>query len=422
MLRLVSLRAVLVWACAATGMLAPSRIAGAETTTTRLSLPQALALSQARAPMLVMARHAVREAEARRVGAGLIFPANPRLSIDVRPPITYFGTNHDPGYGVMLDFPVDLGGAPSARVHEAQRYADLAGAELKIERLRARYDTWTAYVRAAIDTERVVALEQLTDIGERVLSASRQRSERGAGNDIDEALAEGQVVQLRVQIEEARRTRDAHMMALRDGLDLAASEALTLTTTLVDPPPPPDANGLLARALVSRPEVAGLRGRMAVLDASDRRMAREVFPRMGLYVGVDAAPASALFAMVGLSVELPLAQRNQGARARVAAARAGEDDRLALQLRRIEREVVAAHASFTSRLVQLRALTDSALPAAQRALDLTETGWRSGRFDVFRVTAAARDVGKVRGMRLDALEAAWLDRIELDRAIGGLDS
>jgi outer membrane protein TolC len=57
---------------------------------------------------------------------------------------------------------------------------------------------------------------------------------------------------------------------------------------------------------------------------------------------------------------------------------------------------------------------------AERTLALVETGWRSGRFDIFRVTTAARDVARVRSLRLDALEAAWLDRIALERATGGI--
>jgi outer membrane protein TolC len=47
-----------------------------------------------------------------------------------------------------------------------------------------------------------------------------------------------------------------------------------------------------------------------------------------------------------------------------------------------------------------------------------EIGWRAGRFDVFRVASAARDVARARTLRLDALEAAWLGRVELERTTG----
>lgn len=158
---------------------------------------------------------------------------------------------------------------------------------------------------------------------------------------------------------------------------------------------------------------------MKLLDATDQRLAREAFPRTGLYLGVDAAPLSPVFGIVGVSVELPIVQRNQGPRAVVAAQRSGENDRLELEARRVAREVVAAKEGYEARRAELRRLTTDALPAAERTYELVETGWRSGRFDVFRVTNAARDVARIRSLRLDALEAAWLERIALDRATGG---
>jgi outer membrane protein TolC len=83
------------------------------------------------------------------------------------------------------------------------------------------------------------------------------------------------------------------------------------------------------------------------------------------------------------------------------------------------RDVVAARAAYETRRRELQSLRDAALPAAERTLELVEVGWRSGRFDIFRVTNAARDVARVRGLRLDALEAAWMERIAVERAIGG---
>jgi outer membrane protein TolC len=119
-------------------------------------------------------------------------------------------------------------------------------------------------------------------------------------------------------------------------------------------------------------------------------------------------------------VELPFIQQNQGPRAIVEAQRGGEAERIELQARRVVREVSAARAAYERRRAELRLLTETALPSADRTLQLVETGWLSGRFDVFRVASAARDVARVRGLRLDALEAAWLERIALDRAMGGV--
>ncbi len=384
-----------------------------------LSVQEALARAETRAPEVSFARHAVKDAEARRVGAAILFPQNPRLSVDVRPPLRG-GAPSDVGYGATADFLLEVGGAPSARGREAVRHVDVANAELRVQRLHARAYVWAAYVRALVADARIGELRFAIGVGTRVLSASRQRAEAGASGDIEQTLAESELAQLEAAATAAARLRDGHVMAVRDAIDLPANVPLTLSSALAEPGPVPSAETIAARALGARADLEAIRRRIDVLVATEERLAKEVFPRVGGYLGVDAAPLSPLYGVVGISVELPVAQRNQGPIARAVAQREGEMDRLELEARRIVRDVYAAHSAFEARRKELRLLTEGALPTAERTLELVETGWRSGRFDIFRVTSAARDLVRVRSLRLDAMEAAWMERITLDRVAGGL--
>src|SRR4051812_5723336 len=47
-----------------------------------LSLPDAIRRAMAQAPEVVIAQNNIRQAEARRIGAGVIMPVNPRISVD----------------------------------------------------------------------------------------------------------------------------------------------------------------------------------------------------------------------------------------------------------------------------------------------------------------------------------------------------
>ena len=384
-----------------------------------LTLKAAIDRASQRAPDVVLAGRALNEARAMRVGAGNVFPVNPRVQADARPPITG-GTLHDVGYGATLETFFDLGGAPRARVREADRGGDVATADLSLERLRARIAAWTAYLQVRVAEMRVEETKGLVAIAERILRASRQRGAAGAAGDIEESLATADLGQLTVAIEAAARQREEHLSTLRDILDLPSTQAVVLTTPIEDPSPPPDTDALFARALASRPELAQIRSRLAYLDARYERLGSERFPKLGAYVGVDSAPVSPIYGVLGISIELPIAQRNTGPRAVVEAARATEAERQELQGRRILREVTAVHAAYESRRRELQLITATSVPAAERTLDLVEAGWLAGRFDVFRVATAARDVARTRGSRLDALEAAWLTRIALDRAAGGV--
>ena len=384
-----------------------------------LSLKDAITRAEQRAPDVILAGHAVLEAKAQRVGAGVVFPVNPRVSADARPPITG-GTLHDLGYAANLEIFFDAGGAPGARAREAERGADVAVANLALERLRGRIAAWVAYLQVRVADTRIEETKALVGIGERILRASKQRGAAGASGDIEETLATSDLGQLRAAIESAQRQREEHIATLRDLLDLPATQPIVLTTPLEEPPPPPEADALVQRAVQARPELAQIRARLAFLEARQERLGRERFPRLGAYVGVDAAPVSPIFGVLGLSVELPVFQRNQGPRAVVEAERATELDRQDLQARRILREVMAIRTAYESRRSELKLLSTTVVPPAERTLELVEQGWLAGRFDVFRVATAARDVARVRASRLDALEAAWLARIALDRAAGGV--
>lgn len=384
-----------------------------------LSLDQAIERAQIRAPEVVAARHAVHEAEAHRVGAGVVLPARPRLSIDARPALEGRPLSQV-GYGAMLDLLFEVGGAPASRVREANRGVEWAAANLDVERLRAREAAWITYVRLALAGRRIEQLQNVAAIAKRLLLASEQRANAGAAGDIEQSLAKSELSQIEALVRGAKRQEEATRMEMRELLDLPAEAPFALTTPVEDPAPAPPPRALLARAVETRPELKAIQKQVALLEATDERLAREVFPRVGTYLGVDAAPLSPMYAIAGISIELPIAQRNQGARAVTQAEIGGALEQLGLEERRVIREVLGASAAYELRLSELRELSNTALPAAERTLELVEAGWRSGRFDLFRVTSAERDVARLRGMRLDAVEAAWTERIALDRAVGGL--
>ena len=382
-----------------------------------LSLEEALRLAKEQSPELRLSRGAVREARARRIGVGKIL-SNPRIAGDVRPPVTG-GTLHDLGYSANVELPFDLGGAPGARVREADRGTQVAESELRLDERRVRSEVWSAYVRAQAATLRISETHAMVSIAERIVAAARERSLRGASGDIDLGMATGELAELHALEEASTRQRNEHVDRLRDLLDLSPTQEITLTSALGDPAPAEAEDALVKRAMNARPEFARIRARIELLEATRDRLSRETFPRIGLYAGVDAAPVSPIFGLVGLSMELPIIQRQAGPRAVVAESRAIEEERLLLQARQVARDVSAARRLYESRRAEFRILTDGALPAAVRTLELVEIGWLAGRFDIFRMTSAARDAARLRTVRLDALEATWLAHVDLDRNVGG---
>jgi len=383
-----------------------------------LSLPDALQRGTERAPELVLAERQIREVEARRNGAGIILPANPRLQVEARPGLSDqpFGSV---GYAATLDVLFDLGGAPGARVTEVQRDVERAEAERSVERVFARLRVVAAYLGAQLAELQATEARAGLELAGRVLDAADKRIEAGAGSELERASAQLELARIQASEQSALRERDEQLMQLREALDLPPDQPLTLTTGV-------DAPGALAAVTVyleaakkSHPELVASQARLAAYGATQKRLEREVFPRLGLYAGVDAAPKSPVYGVLGVTGELPVAQRNQGPRAVVARALETERTRYELTERRIAREIRGAWDAHARRLSEYTTLSQSGLPAALRSFELAEAGWRAGRFDWFRVALAARNLVELRTARVSALSALWTQRIVLARAKGG---
>lgn len=397
-----------------------ARTAFAESPTAlSLTLAEAVNRAMADAPEVVSGRQNVREADARRIGAGIIMPSNPRLAIDVRPAVTGGNGFRDLGYGAVLDLPFQPGGAPSARIAEADRGASVARADLVLDRSGARLRAFTAYIKSQIADLRIAEARSAMEISNRVLNAAQRRFAAGAASELEQASAELDVALLEASEIASVSERNSQLMDLRDALNLPANMALALTSPVTEPPQLADAARLVERAAKRHPRLAALQARVTLLEATQTRLERELFPRIGLYTGIDAAPVSPIYGIIGVTVELPIAQRNQGPLAMTARARETVLAHLDLESRRLTRDVIAAYEAYEARRLELSRLTDKAIPAAERTLSFAEAGWQAGRFDLFRLLTAARDALRVRATRIDVLEEAWLARIELERAVGG---
>lgn len=389
-----------------------------------LTLEQAMSRARAAAPEVQVANRLVQEAEASRVGQGVPFPTNPRLFADYRPlAIELAGQPVDPrnGYNLGLDGTFEVSGAGFARVEEAERRIALAKAELRQEQANAAARAWSAWVEVMLADQRVARLQEMLEVAQRVADGAKERVNAGVAGDPELTTVEAELAMVKSQHLEAARRQQAARLALAHVLDLSTDEPVELSASTLEPGAVDDEATLLQRALERRPELATLKARLAVLEAMDSRLFREAMPKLGYNFGLDAAPASPVFGYLGLAVEIPVAQRNQGPRAIAAAQRETERARLEAQLRRVQREVALARRNYEARRAQVAVLTNEALPAARRNQTLVEQGWRAGRFDVFRLTTATRDALRLEQERLETLLAAWTDFIELQRASGGLN-
>ena len=81
------------------------------------------------------------------------------------------------------------------------------------------------------------------------------------------------------------------------------------------------------------------------------------------------------------------------------------------------REAAAATEAVGRAMEELRVMDERVIPAATRAVALTEALSESGAIEFFRVLAARQELAVAQSRRLEALREAWRARLDLDRAI-----
>ncbi|PZR06939.1 MAG: hypothetical protein DI536_29150 [Archangium gephyra] len=388
-----------------------------------LTLEQAVERARERSPEVQLAARVVDEADATRVGAGVFLPTNPRIFADYRPLVIELpGSPVDPrnGYNVGINGDIEVSGAGFARVEEANRRVEVARAELDWERRRAAARAWVAYIDVLLSDQRVERIQEALAVQKRVADAARERVSAGVAGEPEMTTVQVEVASAERDLIEAQRLQQTARLELTNVLDAEPGTVWELKATALEPSAAPSEQELVERALENRPELAVVKARLALLETMESRLAREGFPKLGLNLGLDVAPASPGFLYAGLALELPV-QRNQGPQAVARAQQETEKARLQAQLRRVAREVAVARRSYEARRQQVAVLATQALPSARRTQELIEQGWRAGRFDVFRLTTAARDVLRLEREQIETLSAAWSDWVELQRASGGLN-
>jgi outer membrane protein TolC len=357
------------------------------------------------------ARAAIRTAGAR---------PNPTLSVTPE-----FVTNPETGLApwvaaTQLDWPIETAGKRRYRIQQAQESALAAREAFATRTWDVRHAVVTTLVELAAARRRVTLLEQSTALQEQLAGRMEARVNRGVASEVE--LAPLRLAALQSQRElAAARTEQARLVpALAASIGVPAQQ---LAPREIRDPPPPEADPLAALtrgealrgALLGRSDIRAALARYAAAEAALRLELARQYPDLHLGTGYTFDQGENKW-LLGLSLQLPLLDQNQGPIAQAEAAReeasasftetqarvisqveeaiarrdalAHERERLkALQAERernVMRSRVAVSVGVADRSAELAARVE-ALRAA-RNLDDTETSLQLALADLERAT------------------------------------
>jgi len=380
-----------------------------------LSLPQAIATALEHNPDLAAARQEIGIADGARRQAGLI--PNPELSYEVEDTRRNTSTST-----VSISQALELGGKRGARIEVASIGQNLAQMTLErqLNALRAEVtEAFHAGLRAQAGVELAQQSLELTERGLRVVEG---RVRAGKSSPVEATRAQVQLAEARLQLGRAETLKTTTWRQLAHVTGSSAGSFERLQSPSLSPGLPPDAEPLLARL----EQTAELRQATAQIEQNDAALGSEKaqrIPNLTVSLGsqYDRAERERVN-VVGLSVPLPLFDRNQG-NVLAAARRADQsrDLRNAVELR-LRSETRSALNQWATAMGEIEAYDRSILPAARQAVDTATRGFEMGKFGFIEVLDAQRTLITAREQYLASLASASAARAQVERVYGDLGS
>jgi cobalt-zinc-cadmium efflux system outer membrane protein len=322
---------------------------------------------------------------------------NPTLSVEVenvlgRGPFRDFDAAEST---VSLSQPLPLGGGRGARVRAAQSDEQAATAALALAALERRRDVAIAYAEAiAADRLAVIARERAA-LGAQTRAAVERRHAAGLESDLQRARAEVETAGMQADARRRAAVALAHRRALAShwrettvtaALDEAWFDAAPDTAFSAAPYPVPDTAPTHPRLVVARARVEQAR---AELEGARRAPFSGLEATVGTRRFEDAPGADHAW-VLGLSMPLPVWDRNEGGIAEARAALQGAEFDLERAARDLLAEREAALAERDAATLEVDALTMSGLPSSKSLAHLSVQGYEAGRLSLIERLDAER--------------------------------
>ncbi len=381
-----------------------------------LTLDAALRTAFERSPALAEADAAVQAAEARALAAGT-YPFNPELRGEAGARTGPDDTAAD--WGIEIGQTIELAGQTGKRESAAQAEVKRARAERDVARRALAARVRLAYLEACrardllqIETAQAALARELAGTVER-------RLEAGAATRLELNVTRTESGRAEARARGAEGRYRVVRGALAEAVGLAAAAGVEPVDVLKAPDdaPIPSMPALLARAKEHRPELLTLN---TAREAAQRRVEAaesEAVPDLGLSAFVQREGGRETIVGGGLSLPLPVFDRNQGgvAEAHTEVARLGAKS-AAISLR-IESQVVQAAAELASAMGAVEALRGN-MATLEESANLLRQAAEAGKIapsEVLLVRQQTRDAARE---LLEAVAEAGRARVLLDLATG----
>ena len=378
---------------------------------TPLTLQKAVALALEANLDLTVAQREIEAVEG-QVIQGRVRP-NPELAYSLEDQRTPTRTQ-----SVQINLPIELGGKRAARIAAAERGRDVAVEELNMRRVEIRAAVVAAFFETLAAQERAALAQASVDLAKRVTDAVAKRVAAGKVSPVEETKARVAEAGVRVELAQAQSELRSARARLASLLGANPPRFTLVSGNVEELPAVPSLDDIQQRLSTSptlRRMQLEVERRRSLVDVERSKRIPDVTFSLGVKRPNELQRDQLLF---GVSVPLPLFDRNQGnlleALKREDKAR---DELQALNLR-LSTEVLQARERLASVRGEIDVLQREVLPGAKSAYDAATVGFENGKFNFLEVLDAQRTYFAAKSQYLKALAEAHRTAADIDRVLG----
>lgn len=323
---------------------------------------------------------------------------------------------------VQINLPVEMGGKRAARITAAERGRDIAVEELNLRRVEIRAAVVAAFFETLAAQERAALAQASVDLAKRATDAVAKRVAAGKVSPVEETKARVAEAGVRVELAQAQSEQRSARARLASLLGANPPRFTQVAGSVDDLPNVPSLDDIQQRLSASsalRRAQLEIERRRSLADVERSKQTPDVTVSLGVKRPNELARNQL---MLGISVPLPLFDRNQGnlleALKREDKAR---DELQALNLR-LNTELLQARERLASVRGEIDILQREVLPGAKSAYDAATVGFGYGKFNYLEVLDAQRTYFAAKSQYLKALADAHRAAADMDRVIGASES
>jgi outer membrane protein, heavy metal efflux system len=321
------------------------------------------------------------------------------------PSLAFSYSKSVPNYHGVVDLPLDITGARSARVQSAEAARLASQYRFRFERAAAALDADTTYTRALAAAEHLRLARRNSKDADSLRRMSIVRRDAGDASDLDVLLATVNAGQA------ANLAASDSLIYVSTLFDLQAAMGIDTSRVAVAPvdslthTPARSADGIQGRPL----PIAAAEQSLAAANFSVRAQRRSIFAPFSLQAGIEHGDPSqpGLLPTFGVSIPLPLLNRNRGPIAQAEAER--ERARAELALAQVQTKSAIGRAIRSRNLALDKIERDRLLvESATRIAAMSLTAYREGAQGLPAVLEAQRNARDILSQYVDDLAEAWI--------------